>query len=100
MASIISLKVQTRQQCRLIAPGHYQIRHSWAQQLTLALDLLDQRVDEALVGLGLLLGVGQELDAVLAHSRIPLKRYKSVTRHLKMDCIYIALLSKALYSVA
>lgn len=51
----------------LPGPSSHQRGHGGPQQVALVLDVLDERVDEGGVGLGLCLSVGQEFDAVLAH---------------------------------
>ncbi len=48
--------------------GSHHFRQLWPQQVALFLDILNERVDKRGVLLGFRLSVGQELDAVLAHS--------------------------------
>ena len=51
----------------------YHVRQARPQQVTLGLDLLNEGVDKSGVALGLLLGIGQELDTVLAHVTVLLE---------------------------
>lgn len=45
----------------------HHIRQAWPQQVTLTLNVLDERVDKGGVGLRFRLSISEELDAVLAH---------------------------------